>query len=314
MHSSTQSSTHRSSTHRSSTHRSARKVLALLAGVLLAGAMLAVGGTAQPASAAPVLQCNGVGGGGGQGYDCSVTITNTFDVSTGLGSSTVRTVLCNGAANTTFGAGDCVDSGILPFAELTPSVNQCNGTVGGNGGSLYCSVTMTNTIIGAATTGIATVNQCIGSLGGGGIVPGSGCDPVQETTGATVTQCNGSVNGGGGFMQCTVGASTTNTGFDVDITQCNGSAEGTGNLMVCSASITTIVLPADDGSGDGDGDGGNGAGGDGAGGDDDAGTLGLDELAATGMHDVAASAGFAAVIVVLLGATLAVTARRVARR
>ena len=229
------------------------RVLGVLGAILLATALLSAGGASSPAAAAPLLQCNGVGGGGGEGYDCSVIVNNVFDMATGLGTSTVQTIACNGPANTD-PLPACIDSGAIPHSELTLSVDQCNGTLGGNGGSLYCSVTMVNTIIGDPTVGSATVNQCVGSLGGGGIVPGSVCDPTPATTsGATITQCNGSVNGGGGYMVCTVGTSTVTSAFDVSVTQCNGSAEGTGNLMVCSSSISTIVLPADAGPGDGGG-------------------------------------------------------------
>lgn len=261
---------------------------------MLATALLTVGGAAAPAAAATSAQCNGVGGGGGQGYDCSVTITNTYNVATGIASSTVRTILCNGAANDAL---TCADSGILTFAELTETVDQCNGTVGGGDATLRCSVTMTNTIIGATTISAATVNQCIGSLGGGGIVPGSGCDPVQSTSGATVDQCNNSVNGGGGYMVCTVeSTSTANSAFDVSITQCNGSAEGTGSLMECDVEITTIVLPAADGDGDPDG-GSSGSGG-------DANADGSGALAATGLTPLGTSLGGLALLLVLAGSAL----------
>lgn len=282
--------------------------------------MLTIGGATAPAQAATSTQCNAVGGGGGQGYDCSVEITNLYDVATGLGSSTVRTIACNGPANTD-PLPTCTDSGILPVAELTNIVDQCNGAVGGNGGSLYCSVSMINTIIGDATVADATVNQCVGSLGGGGTVEPSVCDPVQSTTGATVTQCNGSVNGGGGRMNCTVGPSTTNSAFPVSVTQCNGSAEGTGNLMECSTSITTIIQPAETDGGDtggGGSDGGTGGGtdgggaGDGTGGGTGAGTGGGGgpvaeritggELAATGPGETTAALLAIAIALLLSGA------------
>jgi len=278
------------------------RVLSLLGSILLAAAMLSGGGVSSPATAAPALQCNGVGGGGGEGYDCEVTITNQYDVATGIGTSTVRTVACNGPANTD-PLPVCIDSGVIPHAELTLSVNQCNGTIAGNGGSLYCSITMTNTIVGAATTSIATVNQCDGSLGGGGTVPGSVCDPIQLTTGATITQCNGSVNGGGGYMVCTVGASTTNSAFPVALNQCNGSAEGTGNLMVCSASISTVILPAAD-----DNEGGGGTGGTGGSG----GSVAGDELAATGVD--AQPGALIAGLAMLLGAVLLAASKSVQSR
>lgn len=221
-----------------------RRAVAVLAAILLAAGLLVVGGSAAPAHAAPLEQCNGVGNGGGEGYDCSVTITNQFDMATGVGSSTIRTVACNGPANTD-PLPVCIDSGIIEVAGLTTEVTQCNASVGGTGGSLYCDVTVTNTIVGAATTSTASVNQCVGSLGGGGIVPGSVCDPTPAAVdGATITQCNGSVNGGGGYMVCTVGAATSNSAFPMTINQCNGSAEGIGTLMVCSSNMSTVIVPA----------------------------------------------------------------------
>lgn len=224
------------------------RVLGLLGIVALVSALLSVGGVSSPASAAPLLQCNGVGA-DGDGYDCTVTIANTYDVATGLGSSTVRTLVCSGPANTVFTAGDCTDSGILEYPELTSVVDQCNGTVEGGGGSLNCIVTMTNTIIGTGTPAIATVNQCNNSLGGDPPpVTGSGCDPLQATTDATITQCNDSVNGGGGFMLCTVGSSTISSAFPISIDQCNNSANGGGGTMRCSATITTTFRPSVDGT------------------------------------------------------------------
>lgn len=293
------------------THRTTRRIsarlLAIVGAALLAAALLTVGGYSAPAVAAPMAQCNGVGGGGGEGYECSVTITNTYNVATGLGSSTMRTVVCNGAANTDTDLMTCVDSGILSYPHLTETVNQCNGTVGGGGASLYCSVSMTNTIIGGATTSIATVNQCIGSLGGGGVVPGSYCDPIQSTTGATINQCNGSVTGTGNFMVCTVGStSTANSAFDVSITQCDGSADGNGSVLVCDVNITTVLLPADDGSGGGDGDGDSQGGGSGGGG---VGVL-SGELAATGPSGVDALGAFGALSALMLALGSAVVFSR----
>lgn len=278
-------------------------MVAIAGAVLLAAALLTVGGHSTPAVAAPMEQCNGVGGGGGEGYDCTVTITNSYNVATGLGTSTMRTVVCNGAANTSTDLMVCVDSGILSYPHFTETVNQCNGTVGGGGASLYCSVTMTNTIIGSATTSIATVNQCIGSLGGGDIVPGSYCDPIQSTTGADINQCNGSVTGTGNFMVCTVeSTSTANSAFDVSITQCDGSADGNGSVLVCDVSVTTTIVPAggDDGSG-GDGN--------------DGGTTTLsDELAATGPSGVDALGAFTALsaLMLVLGSVVVFSRRQAA--
>lgn len=278
------------------TSRTIAKIMSVLGAVVLAAGLLSVGGYAAPAQAAPAEQCNaGDGDGGGVGIECDVTITNLYDVSTGIGSSTVRTIRCIGGANTARDLLTCTDSGIIAHAELTNVVTQCNASVGGTGGSLHCRIYMTNTIVGAATTSAATVNQCNGSLGGGGIVPGSVCDPTPATTdGADITQCNGSVNGGGGYMVCEVGTSTANSAFPVTINQCNGSAEGAGNTMTCGVQITTVVQPADD-----DENGGGDTGG-------DSGTP--DELAATGAGAVPLA--LTAAVVLLLGGLLTLRARR----
>lgn len=227
------------------------RVTSMLGAIVLASAFMVVGTAATPAAALTVNQCSaGDGDGGGVGIECDVIITNVYDVSTGISSSTVQVIRCIGGANTARDLLTCTDSGVIEHAELTNVVTQCNAAVGGIGGSLHCDVYMTNTIVGAANVVDATVNQCVGSLGGGGTVPGSICDPTPATAdNADITQCNGSVNGGGGFMVCEVGTSTANSAFPVTINQCNGSAEGAGNTMTCGVQIDTVLVPAADNGG-----------------------------------------------------------------
>jgi hypothetical protein len=115
-------------------------------------------------------------------------------------------------------------------------VTQCNNATNGGGGTLRCSVKVTNNFVGRSTgaTG-ATVNQCVGS--GGGIT--TGCDPFPATTtGATITQCNGSANGGTLVGLTCTATGTTPSSHKVTINQCNGSTNGGGALVICSASIT----------------------------------------------------------------------------
>src|SRR5256885_11451163 len=71
-------------------------------------------------------------------------------------------------------------------STLVTSVNQCNGSINGGGGTLRCSVKVTNRFVGLSTGATAaTVNQCVGS--GGGIA--NNCDPFPATTsGATINQ------------------------------------------------------------------------------------------------------------------------------
>lgn len=210
--------------------------------VVLALGLMPVG----TATAAPltVAQCNGIANVGGQGIDCSVTIVNTFDAATGLGSSTVTVQSCTGAANA---ANTCVGPTTTAFPDVTTTVDQCNGSASGGGGTATCTVTITNNITAGATPVAATVRQCIGSGTGGGTAPTTVCDPVSNTTGATVDQCNGSGNGGGGTMRvrCNVAlGSTQSASLPVSVNQCNVSANGGGAFLTCRTSTTNNLIAA----------------------------------------------------------------------
>ena len=205
----------------------------LAAGLLLLGSLgLATGATA--ATIAPTTTCsNGVDNTGGLGLICEVTVVNS--ISAGGGGTAVVTVReCHGAAGDPAAA--CTVTTTSLSGPVT-SVNQCNDAINGGGGTLRCSVQVTNNFVGVSpgATG-ATVNQCVGS--GGGIT--TGCSPFPATTtGATITQCNGSANGG-----TLVGLTCTATGTaaaagGVTVNQCNGSANGGGSLVICSASIAS---------------------------------------------------------------------------
>ncbi|MDO9591507.1 MAG: hypothetical protein Q7J04_10225 [Microcella sp.] len=274
--------------------------MSLLGALLLATAFFSVGGVSAPAAAAPLSQCNGISD-DGDGVECDVTITNEWDMATGTGSSTVVTRVCVGAANVDFGPGDCTVTSVEYLDDVTTTVGQCNGTVNGGGATLRCTVTITNTIVGTGTSSIASVNQCNGSFDSLDPLPApSFCDPVQATTDATIAQCNDSINGGTNVsMQCTVGVSTVSSALPISVDQCNGSANGGGALVECSTVITTLFVPVDDENGDDDGSGGDGVGGDGNGA----------ELAATGSSSTL-FIGVGGAAVLLLGATLALTARK----
>jgi len=192
--------------------------------------------TAAPALAAhtiaPTTTCNnGVGGGGGQGVICEVTIVNTI---TGSGGSAVVTVHeCLGSAGSP-SDGSC-STQTLHVAGPVTLVNQCNGTVEGNGSKLLCSVHVTNNFYGVSPGATAaTVDQCIGSGAGGGTT--MICTPLGSTTSAVITQCNGTANGGGSSVTCTA-TGTKAAALGVTINQCNDSANGGGGLVVCSASL-----------------------------------------------------------------------------
>jgi hypothetical protein len=125
------------------------------------------------------------------------------------------------------------------LSEPVTAVTQCNDSINGGGGTLLCSITVTNNYVGLSPTVTgATVNQCVGSVTTGTVIA---CDPFPATTsGATITQCNGSGNGGGASLTCTA-TGTQSTGLAVLINQCNGSSNGGGTRTVCSASMSNVI-------------------------------------------------------------------------
>lgn len=209
-----------------------RKPLASFLVGVLAVSLLALSHTSAPtasaATIAPTTSCsNGVDDTPGLGLICGVTIVNTITASGGSASVTVRE--CHGAAGDPTAA--CtVDTQTLT-APVT-QVTQCNASTNGGGGTLRCSVDVTNNFVGVTgTTSAVTVNQCVGS--GDGIA--NTCDPFPSTTsGATVTQCNGSANGGTLVELTCTATGTTSSGLDVEVDQCNGSTNGGGALVICS--------------------------------------------------------------------------------
>jgi hypothetical protein len=217
--------------------------LATLIGAVAIATFVAIAplGAAESASAAtPFAQCNGVDNTPGLGITCNVTITNTFDAATGVGSSVTVLTECHGAANTA--PSSCVTS-TRSGNTVISSVSQCNGSINGGGGTVICNVRVTNNITGASTVSGATVNECVGSGGGGGTEPTLACNPGGSSSGAVVTQCNGSANGGGGSMRvrCSVLGSTTASALRVTVDQCNGSANGGGSTVTCTAAVTNNV-------------------------------------------------------------------------
>jgi hypothetical protein len=213
----------------------------------LVSAMFAIGlltvtsiGTTTSVSAATQVAAtttcsNGVDNTGGKGLICQVTIINTI-TRTG-GSSKTTVVECHGAAGAPKASCKTTHRNMN---RLVTKVTQCNDSINGGGGTLRCSVRVTNNFVGVKPgSSTATKNQCVGS--GGGIT--TGCDPFPATTtGATITQCNGSANGGTLVgLTCTASGSKSSS-VSVRINQCNGSANGGGALVICSANITNRVL------------------------------------------------------------------------
>ena len=217
--------------------------LTVLVGGMFALALLAAASviTTAPASAAtiaPTTTCsNGVDNTGGLGLICEVTVVNTITPVGGSATVTVRE--CHGAAGDPEAA--CTtETSVL--TEPVTAVTQCNDAINGGGGTLRCSVEVTNNFVGVSPGATdATVNQCVGS--GDGMT--AGCDPFPATTtGATITQCNGSANGGTLVeLTCTAGGTMSSTQA-VTINQCNGSANGGGALVICSANITNNAVAA----------------------------------------------------------------------
>ncbi len=211
-----------------------RSLAVVLTGALLLLGSMALASVAVAATAGPTTTCsNGVDDTPGLGLICQVTIVNRITASGGSAKVTIRE--CHGAA------GDPTAACTVKTTNLTKpvtKVTQCNNATNGGGGTLRCSVKVTNDFVGTSpgASGV-TVNQCVGS--GGGIT--TGCDPFPATTtGATITQCNGSANGGTLVGLTCTATGTTASAHKVTINQCNGSTNGGGALIICSASITNL--------------------------------------------------------------------------
>ena len=163
----------------------------LIAFALLAPVSMIATAPVSAGTAAATTTCsNGVDNTPGLGLICQVTIVNTITGSGGSAKVTIHE--CHGAAGAPTAA--CTTKTTTLSAPVTV-VNQCNNSIGGGGGTLRCSVTVTSNFYGGIGPGAtaATVNQCVRS--GGGIT--TGCDPIPaNTTGAAITQCNDSANGG----------------------------------------------------------------------------------------------------------------------
>ncbi len=222
---------------------SMRRPLSIIASAFFAVSLVLTGllGSAGPASAATIgstTSCsNGVDDTPGLGLICQVTIVNTITKNGGSSKITVRE--CHGAA------GDPTASCKTTNWRLSRPVrivNQCNNSTNGGGGTLRCSVKVTNNFVAMSPASTAvTINQCVGS--GDGIA--NTCNPFPATTtSAKITQCNGSANGGT-LVQLKCTASGTKSGkLGVTINQCNNSTNGGGALVICSASIVNRRVSA----------------------------------------------------------------------
>src|ERR1019366_9916610 len=130
--------------------------LFLTGGLLLLGS-LALASGASAATIAPTTTCsNGVDNTGGLGLICEVTVVNTITTSGGSASVTVRE--CHGAAGNPQAA--CTTT-TTSLPQVVTAVTQCNSSINGGGGTLRCSVQVTNDFVGLVATA-ATVDQCVG--------------------------------------------------------------------------------------------------------------------------------------------------------
>ena len=218
--------------------RTFSRLISFLFAAALLAAPWGVVAPAHAATIAPTTTCsNGVDNTPGLGLICEVTVVNTITASGGSATVTVRE--CHGAAGDPEAA--CTTE-TTSLTEPVTAVTQCNDAINGGGGTLRCSVQITNDFVNIDPGSVsATVNQCVGS--GGGIT--TGCDPFPaNTTGATITQCNGSANGGTLVELTCTATGTESAAFLVMINQCNGSANGGGALVICSADIDNNEVTA----------------------------------------------------------------------
>jgi hypothetical protein len=224
-----------------------RRSFTLLGSALFALSVLNAGSlvSATPIAAATVIAAtttcnNGTDNTAGLGAICEVTIANTITAVGGSATVTVRE--CHGAAGDPEAACATV---VTVLTEPVTNVTQCNDSMNGGGGTLRCSVQVTNTFLveDPEPTGV-TVNQCVGSADD----IANTCDPFPATTsGATITQCNGSANGGT-LVELTCNATGTQSdAFNVTVNQCNDSTNGGGALVICSANIDTAFASAPSG-------------------------------------------------------------------
>jgi len=155
-----------------------RRSLAILlaSGLLLLGS-LGLAGSASAATIASTTTCsNGVDNTGGLGLICEVTIANTITATGGSATVTVRE--CHGAAGDP--EASCTTETTVLTAPVT-AVTQCNEAINGGGGTLRCSVQVTNTFVGL-DPGTTCTNKA--NWGGTFRVKQSqlagGCRPVSE--------------------------------------------------------------------------------------------------------------------------------------
>src|ERR1700728_1742945 len=191
---------------------------------------------AASAAVASVAQCNADTYPTGAGYQvtCTLTVVNTITAA-GAESSVVTATAWLGAAGVLPPSGSTTET--TSSAELTTTISQCLGIVGGGGSNVTCNVVVSNDVPADSPTSAVSVYQCVGSDNGGGGTPPD-CGPSGGTVTSTVNQCNGSSTGGGSTLTCSVSGAVT--AIPMSIQQCNGSANGGGSNVTCTASIGDV--------------------------------------------------------------------------
>jgi hypothetical protein len=209
----------------------------LTGGLLLLGSLaLAVGSAA--ATIGSTTTCNNALGNGGA--VCEVTVVNTVTTTGGSALVTVRE--CQGSAGVPDAT--CTNT-TTALAEPVTAVTQCDGSINGGGGTLRCSVVVTNNYVGMSPVVTpVTVNQCVGSSDMGSVL---NCSPFPATTiGATITQCNGSANGGGTRTVCSAQVSSVIGGPTPSMPNAAMSSPragpGAANLFLGGSLVLLIVL------------------------------------------------------------------------
>ena len=119
--------------------------ISLTAAALLLGSLSIAGSVSAATNIAPTTTCaNGMDNTGGLGLICEVTVVNTITATGGRSKTTVRE--CHGAAGDPTAA---CQTTVKNLRRLVTDVNQCNDSINGGGGTLRCSVKVTNNFVGS---------------------------------------------------------------------------------------------------------------------------------------------------------------------
>ena len=166
----------------------------------------------------------------------AVTIVNTFTTSGSRARVTVRE--CHGAAGDPTAA--CTTD-VQTLNRAVTRVTQCNASTNGGGGTLRCSVDVTNRFVGIRDQQVDRRPSTSASVP----VTASPTPAIRSrraSTGAAITQCNGSANGGTLVgLTCTATGHARSRAIAVTINQCNGSTNGGGALVICSVRMSQHV-------------------------------------------------------------------------